>query len=194
MITADEMRKLELDAESGGITTLQLMENAGKGAAETLAHEQDLVGKKILVLAYHGNNGGDGFVMTRYLQEYCETHVWFVGDSKKLTGAALANHDRLDKNSFVKGADFSEYNVIIDALLGTGTKGLLKEPLKTLARAWNQSKAFKVALDVPTGIDPDNGDHDLYFHSDIILTFHDTKPGIVQFMNHVRVVDIGLNS
>ncbi len=77
MITVCQMKTLE---DSCGVSKLQLMENAGKAVADVLKVNFDLQGKRILIVCHHGNNGGDGFVIARYL----ETDVLFIGEEDKL--------------------------------------------------------------------------------------------------------------
>ena len=77
MITTEEMRKLE---DSCGLSKLSLMGNAGRGIFGAIKDKFDLKGKKILIICYHGNNGGDGFVAANYLADYCEVDIFFIGD------------------------------------------------------------------------------------------------------------------
>ena len=75
MILSQEMR--ELEAKSG-IPRINLMENAGRAVYQTIKQGFDLKDKKILVVCYHGNNGGDGFVAARYLCDEAETDILFI--------------------------------------------------------------------------------------------------------------------
>ncbi|MDD9953114.1 MAG: NAD(P)H-hydrate epimerase [Candidatus Woesearchaeota archaeon] len=179
MITTKEMQALEA---SCGIPTLELMRNAGTKLAEELVKRWP--GGKILFVCYHGNNGGDGFVAARLLG----ADVWFVGDKNKLTPAAKANFHGL---TLVTDPDLSSYDVLVDALLGTGTTGELREPLASLCSQWHAAAAAKVAVDIPTGVDPDTGVAGKFFSCECVITFYDTKPGLATF-NNVVVVDIGI--
>ncbi len=195
MISVDEIRALE---KSSGLPLSILMENAGKGAAEALKEKVDIKNKPILVVAYHGNNGGDGFVAARHLCDDAEVDVLFVGDEGKLKKEALANYRKLESNEKLQilgleSVDFSDYDIIIDAILGTGAGGEIKDPLASLVSNLNKSKAFKVSIDVPTGINPDTGEKaNACFEPDLLITMHDLKKGLESYKDKTVVVDIGL--
>lgn len=195
------MRFLEEKSERQGISKLQLMENAGK-CIYTVIKERfpDLKGKKVLVACYHGNNSGDGFVVARYLCEECETDVLFVGDETKFKEEAKDNFKKIEHNDLVQLMVEPEqlafdYDIIIDALLGTGSSGKLKEPISSLIDRINESAAFKISIDIPSGLDPDTGEvFDKMIGADLIVTFHDLKNGLEKFKDKVIIVDIGLSN
>jgi len=199
MITAKEMRELE---DNCGIPKLQLMENAGKGVYDIVKSRfSDLKDKSILIVCYHGNNGGDGFVAARHLCEECETDVLFIGDEEKFKEDAGLNFKKIESNvrvqifSDIDMVDFDSYDIIIDCILGIGVNGNLNEPLSSVVDLINKSSAFKIAVDIPTGLDPDTGVvSDKMVNADLILTMHDIKPGLEQFKDKVVVVDIGIMS
>ena len=95
MISSIEMKKLEDNCD---IPKIKLMEYAGKGIYETLKKKLILKNKKILVIAYHGNNGGDGFVAARYLCEYSSVDILFLGDEDKLKQEAKINYNKILNN------------------------------------------------------------------------------------------------
>ena len=192
------------------------MEYAGKGIYEILRKKFVLKNKKILVVAYHGNNGGDGFVAARYLCNSASIDVLFLGDEGKLKQEALINYKKIINNPKiqflnVEDVNFDYYDVIIDAILGTGIEGKLKENISNTIENINNSKAFKVAVDVPTGLNPDTGEViGKVVDADLIITFHDIKKGLEKFLeskipkpfgkseisqkykNKVVIVDIGI--
>jgi NAD(P)H-hydrate epimerase len=89
-----------------------------------------------------------------------------------------------------------EADVVIDALLGTGTKGQLKPPIRQLVEHMNSMSGFKVAVDVPTGIDSDTGESlGVAVKADVTVTFHAPKTGLVnakKYVGELVVRDIGL--
>src|SRR3989344_5593118 len=99
MISVEEMRMLEKDSR---LSRSVLMENAGKGAAEALKQKIDVANKRILVVAYHGNNAGDGFVAARHLCDDAEVDVLFVGEERKMKKEALANFRKLESNEKIQ--------------------------------------------------------------------------------------------
>jgi len=197
MISVNEMRQLE---ENCGISKLQLMENAGRVIYKTLKEKfPNLKDKRILIVAYHGNNGGDGFVAARYLYEEAETDVLFIGDEDKLKEEAAANFKKIEENNKIQllidfeQVDFDDYDIIIDAILGTGASGEIKEPISSIIDLINNSTAFKIAVDVPTGINPDTGESaNKVINADLIITFHDIKQGLEKFKDKIVIVDIGI--
>lgn len=197
MISTEEMRDLENNC---GISRLQLMENAGRGIYNALKDRfPNIKDKKILIAAYHGNNGGDGFVAARYLCEEAETDILFIGDEEKFKEEAEINFKKIENNERIQllvdpeQVDFNEYDIIIDALLGTGSSGEVKEPIASVIEEINKSSAFKVAVDIPSGINPDTGENaDKAVNADLILTLHDIKQGLEKFKDKTVVVDIGI--
>lgn len=198
MITAQQIKEIEDQAAEKGITKLALMENAGKEVYRVLNERFDLKDKKMLIVCYHGNNGGDGFVAARYLCEVCEVDVLFLGDESRLKKEALINYKKIEDNEMVQflmidDVNFDDYDIIIDAILGTGASGALDEDILNAIRCINSSKAYKVAIDVPTGINPDSGEaYETHVNADLIITFHDLKTGLEKYKDKTVVVDIGI--
>ena len=195
MISSHDMRVLE---EKSGIPRSVLMENAGKAVYESIKERLDLKDKRILVVCYHGNNGGDGFVAARYLSDDAETDMLFIGDENKMRKEALSNFKRIEHNERIQflvddEIDFESYDIIIDAILGIGIKGRINREISAIIDDINNSKAFKVSVDIPTGLDPDTGEIvDKCVNADLIVTFHDIKKGLEKFEDKVVVADIGL--
>ena len=195
MITAQEMLNLEAKA---GIPVIQLMENVGKAFAEALRKNIDTKNKKILIVAYHGNNGGDGFAAARYLCNEAEINVLFVGDDSKLKKEALINFKKIQNNPKVQllaleSVDFSDYDIVVDSIFGTGISGEVKDPLATLIKNLGKTKAYKVSMDIPSGINPDTGKKaNVHFEPDLIIALHDIKKGLESYKEKTIIVDIGL--
>jgi len=194
-ISSQDMRILEVKSN---IPRSSLMENAGKAVYQIIKQRFDLKDKKILVVCYHGNNGGDGFVVARYLCDEAETDVLFIGDENKLKKEALANYKKIEHNEKIQflvdeEVDFNEYDVIIDAILGIGIQGKLNREISAVIDDINKSKAYKVSVDIPTGIDPDTGIViDKCVNADLIVAFHDLKKGLEKMQDKTVVADIGL--
>ena len=195
MISTHEMRALE---DNCGIPKVILMENAGKAVYNILNEKLGLKDKKILIVAYHGNNGGDGFVAARHLCDDAEVDVLFVGDEKKLKAETLANFRKIENNEKIQmlsleAIDFSDYDIVIDAIFGTGIAGEIKDPLATLISNLSKAKSFKVSVDVPSGINPDTGEKaNAYFEPDLLITMHDIKNGLEAYKDKTVVADIGI--
>jgi NAD(P)H-hydrate epimerase len=195
MITSEEMKRLE---EESGISRAALMDNAGKAVYHAIKEKYGLESKKILVVCYHGNNGGDGFVAARHLCEETETDILFIGDEQRMKKEALANFKKAERNERIQfllddEVDFDEYDMIVDAILGIGIKGRLNREISAIIDDMNNSKAKKVSVDIPTGIDPDTGEvFDKCVNADLVVTFHDMKKGLEKIQEKVVVANIGL--
>ena len=195
MISSQDMRILEAKS---GISRINLMENAGRAVYQTINQRFDLKDKKILVVCYHGNNGGDGFVAARHLCDEAETNVLFIGDEAKLKKEALANFRKIEHNEKIQflvddEVDFDAYDIIVDAILGIGIHGRLNREISAIIGNINSSKAYNVSVDIPTGLDPDTGEVvDKCINADLIVAFHDMKKGLEKFQDKTVVVVIGL--
>ena len=206
IITSREMRALEVNAQYFGVSLLQLMENAGRSVAQEIITRFQK-NKKAVVFCGLGGNGGDGFVAARHLlAEDFEVTVVLVGRSRDIVHeAARSNWGILvslqDKVSLIEVYDSSlipkvNAGIIVDALLGTGTKGKLKPPIAPVVDYINSLNGFKIAVDVPTGIDSDTGEvSGTAVKADLTITFHKAKPGLdkaKKYVGELEVVDIGL--
>lgn len=206
MITIKEMKEAENSAEELGVTKIELMENAGRQVAEAIEEKfgNQLKDKKVIIICGQGNNGGDGFVVARLLYDLCKIEVLFLGNKELLPIEASINYEQLegiDKNiifhynsEIASSLNLAKYNIIVDAMLGTGVRDELGYPYSIITKHINTIKSFVVSIDVPTGINADTGNaHDnLYINPDLVITFHDTKPGLKQFKEKVKIVDIGI--
>ncbi|MGO8806086.1 MAG: NAD(P)H-hydrate dehydratase [Candidatus Bathyarchaeia archaeon] len=205
-ITNREMRALETNAEYYGMSLLQLMENAGSRVAEEVASRFP-EGMKVAVFCGLGGNGGDGFVAARHLLNLgFNVSVVVVGKYRDIGhDAARANFAILqsiqNKIALVEVTDSSAIpkltiEIVIDALLGTGTKGKIKPPVSQVVNCINTSDTFKIAVDVPTGIDSDTGDVlGTAVKADLTITFHRSKVGLekaTEYVGELVVKDIGL--
>jgi NAD(P)H-hydrate epimerase len=205
-ITSREMRALELNAEYFGVSQLQLMENAGLNVALEIASRFPL-NKKVAVFCGLGGNGGDGFVAARHLAAMgFKVTVILAGKANEISHkAALENWKALQflrENITIHEVYDSSLapdvnaDVVVDALLGTGTKGKLKPPILQLVEKINRLNAFKVAVDVPTGIDSDTGEVlGTAVKANLTVTFYKTKKGLENardYVGELTVKDIGL--
>ncbi len=204
-IMSRDMQALEFNAEYYGISLLQLMENAGAGVAGEVAKRFDS-GKKVAIFCGLGGNGGDGFVAARHLAGMgFEVVVVISGRGRDIVHkAAKANFESLlfpNEINLVEVTDSSaiprvEADIVIDALLGTGTKGNLKAPISQLVEYMNSLRVFKLAVDVPTGIDSDTGEVlGTAVKADVTVTFHAPKTGMgkaKKYVGELVVKGIGL--
>ncbi|HLA22407.1 MAG TPA: NAD(P)H-hydrate epimerase [Nitrosopumilaceae archaeon] len=188
-ITVKQMMQIEENGHQMGFLRKLMMENAGAVVARYLVETfSDISSKKILVFAGLGNNGGDAFVVARHLAGFgCNVRVILLGSPDKIkTDEAQTNWKILEKMNSVDliiASDVSDLDIkadiIVDGILGTGISGKIKEPHASAIDLINKSKAFKLALDVPSGLDPDTGNtNDKCVKADLTITFHKMKVGM----------------
>jgi hydroxyethylthiazole kinase-like uncharacterized protein yjeF len=168
IVTVEEMRELEARAgREYGLTSAILMENAGKSAAELLAREarkhRAVSGQEFLLLIGPGNNGGDGLVMARHLEQWGGLVSLYRWKEQRLTihgeeVPASQTAQRLE--AMIQSAVY-----IVDALLGTGRSRPLPEDMRALLRRVREERERRnslrvVAVDLPTGLNADTGEVD----------------------------------
>lgn len=205
-ISSREMRALEVNSEYFGVSRLLLMENAGHCVACNIA-SRFRTAKTVAVFCGLGGNGGDGFVAARHLSSMgFRVTVVLAGRGKEISDkAALANWGALqfleDTIPIYEVYDSTlipqvDADIVVDALLGTGTKGKLRPPILQLVKKINSMRAFRVAVDVPTGIDADTGELlGEAVRADLTITFHKSKKGLEKakkFVGELIVKGIGL--
>jgi NAD(P)H-hydrate epimerase len=186
-ISVDQMYQIENNGHDMGFLKKFMMENAGAAAVKRLAEKVDLEAKNVLIFVGMGNNGGDGLVMARHLSGYgSKVTVVLLGPPEKIkTEESNWNWSILKKMPSIKlisGNDISfNFNpdVIIDGILGTGISGDIKEPYASAINYINETNCFKFAVDVPSGLNPDNGETaNICVKSNMTVTFHKMKRGI----------------
>ncbi|WP_408957876.1 NAD(P)H-hydrate dehydratase [Natrinema sp. 74] len=199
MITGERMAAVDENAAALGVPRKQLMESSGHAVAREIREIAD-PGDRVAVVAGRGNNGGDAFVAARFLDEY-EVTTLLLGRAEligteigrenwaALQRAGYETREVTDSSAFA----LPEADVVVDAMLGTGISGDLREPAATAARAIDEADATVVAVDVPSGFDADGGDYaDNGVEADRVVTFHDSKPGLDDLEATVTVADIGI--
>ena len=168
---------LDCNSRYYGMDAIQLMENAGRNAAEEIGKRYGR-DNSIGIFCGPGNNGGDGFVAARFLSQSNEVTVYVVGTPQHIrTEDARKNwhilqHTHVKKVMIRDTVDLSipDHDIIVDALLGTGLSGELREPYKTLVKTLNSLPGAKVSVDVPTGYTTS-----VSFHADVTVSMHYPK-------------------
>jgi NAD(P)H-hydrate epimerase len=186
--------------------SIQAMENAGRSVAEEI-EKRCGQGKDIGIFCGTGNNGGDGFVAARFLAIHNTVTVYLVGHPRNIqTELARRNWNILTHSSVTRqvmrdsaSLGNPHHDIIIDALLGTGISGELREPIKTVVNTLNTLPGKKIAVDIPTGYTTSTP-----FTADLTISMHYPKtdscitvtigippefeslvgPGDVKFLHH----------
>lgn len=195
LFSTDQIREVDGYAINQlGIPGLVLMENAALQIfnfvnEKTLHLERR---SKIGIVCGKGNNGGDGFAAARqfanngfivnvvYFGNEAEMSPDCLSNFKILNGIAVQN-ENLTLQKFESEKDLryiAGSDIIIDAVLGSGGKGELKEPYKSIVKDLNKINAFKVAVDIPTGLNADTGWGDVVFKSDLTVALGELKKGL----------------
>ncbi len=213
LVTADQTRTLDLQATKAGVPVEKLMENAGIGVAEQVRSVLGTAkGRRIVVLAGPGNNGGDGLVAARHLQDWgAETKVYLLakrraGDANmaEVVKREIDIADAEDDPDFAALDRFlSDAELIVDALLGTGPQRPIEANLAAILERVRRLREGPqpprvVAIDLPTGVNSDTGTVDpKTVAADLTATLGYSKVGLhtlpgSQYAGRVEVVDIGL--
>ncbi len=171
VVSCKEMQAIDKKAiEVVGIPGAVLMENAGIQTVAAIEEcFDDLSVMNVLILAGKGNNGGDGFVIARHLHNAgAEVTVILLGNIKEVKGDARTNLDIIlnmglpveEVNTEDEWDDVSvelyETDIVVDAIFGTGFAGPVKGFIKNVISDVNESNAFVLAVDIPSGISGDN--------------------------------------
>ncbi|WFN35533.1 NAD(P)H-hydrate dehydratase [Methanogenium sp. S4BF] len=184
IISPERMRAVDANAQALGVSAVQLMESAGKGLAD---YVRGMSPGHVVVLCGRGNNGGDGFVAARHLCRDCMVTVICLSQEIR-TPEAVRNFRALshcsvsviiaESRDAVLGCRdiISSADLVIDAMLGTGTTGSLREPYATCAGVVRESAVPVVAADMPTPGLP----------ATVVCSFHRAKGG------EPVVIDIGI--
>jgi len=204
LYSADEMTRADEGAQKLGIPGGVLMERASvEMARATLVHFGPLQGRTVLVVAGGGNNGGDGFVIARELYlagadvAVFATKSEYEGDPK-INLDVLRNLDVrfVDRDGF--GEELDGTDLVVDALLGTGFRGEVREDVAALIQEINESEAAVVSVDVPSGVDGSTGEvWGAAVRADLTACGHAAKLGCVvspgrEYSGEVVVVEIGI--
>ena len=205
VLTKNQTILAEQKAIKKGLSALRLMENAGSAAAKELGEQEGL----ITILTGSGNNGGDGFVVARKLRLHSFTVAVITVTGNPTTEAAKESFKLFKEAGGIWYDLFSQKekcknlilksDVIVDAILGTGNKGAITDLVLEAVNLANESKAYKVALDIPTGLICDSGlVSGNAFKADKTISFIGLKPCHVtlpaaEFCGKTVAVSIGID-
>ena len=218
LVTAKQMQQMDKNTiEAFGIPGRVLMENAGRGALETLVDRFDPIeDKRVAVLAGRGNNGGDGFVIGRYLMEmgipvrfFLLAHAGNVqGDARAnmvLVEKLLAEHPESeflevpDADSFARcRSKLLHHDLIVDAILGTGLNSDVRGFYRDIIETVNGSGIPVFAVDIPSGLNSDTGQVcGIAVRAAATATFAFAKAGHILYPGNLHtgdleIIDIGI--
>ncbi|BAS27120.1 NAD(P)H-hydrate dehydratase [Limnochorda pilosa] len=208
LATAAMVREADGRAEALGVPTRILMENAGARVAD-LVQRITRPGDPVLVFCGRGNNGGDGLVAARHLRDAGRrVRVWLAAAEDAYTGDAAANLDLVrrwgidlklaPREALALDHGLAGHRVVVDALLGTGVTGPLRDPYPLWVAALNRFEGTVVSVDLPSGLDADTGQaHPEAVRAHWTVTLGLAKPGLfllpgAEYAGRVEVASIGL--
>jgi NAD(P)H-hydrate epimerase len=219
-IGSEGMTGADLRAQKLGVPGQRLMEHAGVAVAAAVKAIAEATGRwtkgPILILCGPGNNGGDGLVAARHLARAgAQVAAVLVSTAARpSTPDAARNWDRLDREPRVSrlrvttalelrvlAKDVDRASVVVDALLGTGVQGELRDPIRSAVELVLRARAAKVpivAVDTPTAVDLTSGDPSApVVRADLTVTFHRPKTGLLTkrgatYAGKVLVAPIGI--
>ncbi len=197
-ISSNQMYEIEnIGHTKFGMKKVLMMENAGFGVADFIIkrfkNKQDSK-LKILAICGSGNNGGDAMVAARHLTcSGINLKVIFLGETSSIkTEEALTNFQIINKmnktieliiNSKVDTKIKKQVlnaDIIIDGIFGTGIRGDIQDPHLSVIKLINKSKSYIVAVDIPSGLNPNNGEiTGDCVRANTTITFHRIKIGLL---------------
>jgi hydroxyethylthiazole kinase-like uncharacterized protein yjeF len=207
-----QMRELDKLTMKSGVTGDTLMERAGTGAGKHILEFISSLNpshvKRFLVLAGKGNNGGDAYVVARFLSQKSPIPVKVLSTClmDELAGDAKLNAEKLpdtvscEFRKDLKAGDFQPGDMIIDGLLGTGISGILRPPYETWIEIVNSRNLPVISLDIPSGLNGDDGSvAGIAIRADLTITIGLPKKGMItgngpSLCGRIRCVDIGIPS
>ncbi len=210
-LTVSEIQALERWAiEKIGIPSLALMENAGRCVSQEVLKKLNSRPKgTVVIVCGTGNNGGDGFVVARYLfNRGIKPLVFLVGESSSFKADALINYHaaknlgisvkvlRQVDPVFKKAIESAD--LIVDAVFGVGLNRPLQEPYYSIIQTINTYGSYVVAVDIPSGLDGTSGEiYGICVKADMTVTFSFPKKGLFKkngplYTGRQVVVDIGI--
>jgi NAD(P)H-hydrate epimerase len=194
-VKSSEIAVIDENSSYLGVERKLLMENAGAEVARfIIQNEKELSSKVVLVFAGPGNNGGDACVAARHIAPHAKkVIVVLVGSEDKIktpearTNLQAVKNMKITIQYFVISSinDISRLSgstprpdIIVDGIFGTGIKGEVREPFRSVIEWINNSGATVYSIDVPSGIDPDTGEGALFVRPSFTITLHSRKPFI----------------
>ena len=158
IVTAVEMKELDHNTiQKAGISSPVLMERAAlKTVEEIVQRLKNKEKEKILVVCGTGNNGGDGLAIARLLQlRGVRTWYYIAGKEEKMTAETAGQLKTAEYYQVprVHNLDLDEYTTIVDAIFGVGLSRPVEGKYAELISTMNRASAYKVAVDIPSGID-----------------------------------------
>lgn len=204
LVTAEEMKFYDsMTINRIGIPSLVLMERAALAVTEEIYRYLDThhCGKRILVIAGCGNNGADGLAIARMLSKDCCVEVAIAGDPSKATEEWKRQFTILENYPVLTGSKphRKEYDILVDAVFGVGLTREVNGSYREWIQYINTSGGYKIAVDIPSGIDSDTGQvRGCAVQADLTVCFAFRKRGLAfypgcSFAGTILIKKIGID-
>jgi hydroxyethylthiazole kinase-like uncharacterized protein yjeF len=214
IVTVEQMRAIESEADRRGVSYERMMDRAGEAVfAQTVRHNGPAAGKQVVILCGGGNNGGDGLAAAVHFAHAGSAVKVFLAAERKQSdprcraaveaGCSVESAgNEADPSARIQS--LAQADLLIDAVLGTGTRLPLRPPIAGFLESVNNSlsridrRPYIVAVDCPSGVDCDSGETaPQTFPADLTVTLGASKPGLTSFpaaewVGRLVVADIGL--
>ena len=197
ILSIKNMRDSDKAKINSGISEIDLVYQASKAIYNAIEFKNH-----ILIIAGTGNNGADCYSLALLLCDKYDDILIFI-PKNKFSNAALYYYEKCISKKIniiiedYNKIDFNAYNIIIEGIFGTGFKGDVKDNYIDIINKINESKAYKVSIDINSGLNGDNGLASLAVKSDITLAIGGLKSGYYlndakDYIKNIKLLDIGI--
>lgn len=195
-VSVKTMRESDAAAIAGGIPSKTLMMRAGEGIFRSVRWKEP-----VAIVCGKGNNAGDGYVVAELLRKNgISCTLVLLSDSFSEDGRyyyEICRENGIAEVRFTQGMSLSGYGTILDCILGTGFSGTITGITKEAIDAINESRAYVVSADIPSGLNGDTGDGETFVRSDLTISIGTFKTGhftgrCYEAMRDKLNVDIGI--
>ena len=198
IISVEQMRRSDAYTIENFVPSKELMYRAANGVYESFMSWDN---KKIAIVVGGGNNGGDGYALAGILKKNnIDSTIIKVSEKMSEDGkyySDIATELGVKAEMFTEGTDLSDYEVIVDCILGTGFTGEVRGLAKDAIEAINKSSAYVISVDINSGMNGDTGEAVLAVKSDLTVSIGYYKQGLFteaakEYIKELVNVDIGI--
>lgn len=196
-ISVEKMRASDAYTIENFVSGRELMFRAAIGIYNSVKWKE----KRVAIVCGSGNNGGDGYALAGILADHdVKVTIFRLGEKFSSDGSyyyKIAQIKEIEDKLFDSETNFSDYDIIVDCILGTGFSGEPKEPVATAIRKINEAGKFVVSADINSGLCGDTGKATLAVKSDLTVSIGFYKTGMFignapEYIGELTNVDIGI--
>ncbi|MBQ6662415.1 MAG: NAD(P)H-hydrate epimerase [Firmicutes bacterium] len=198
VVSVEQMRRSDAYTIAHLVPSKELMYRAAMGVYEAYA---DWAGKRIAILCGGGNNGGDGYALAGILKRKgVDPDIFQVSEKLSEDGGyyyGIARELGVSIQVCTAATSLTDYDVVVDCLLGTGFQGTVRGLTRDAISAINRSSAYVISVDINSGMNGDTGEAELAVKSDLTVSIGSYKQGLFkgnarEYINRLVNVDIGI--